>query len=560
MRKRFTILLILFSFIFIVPSENVNASVNNNTIKSIVQIKCITSEGSWRGSGVIISSDGYVITNKHVVSGNTAIYTGCDIGITENESSPAQFLYTADTIAAASGVDLALLKIKSSKKDFNYIPVKLYALPKSGTDIQALGYPTMGGDNITYTRGYVSGVIGSQEDLGNFFIKADINIDAGNSGGGAFDNNNELLGITSAVLKGKFNVLGLIIPTAIIKDFLVVNSYEYLVEFNKTTTGQYIFNEPSVSVGSDEIPDGTVFTVNSEKPGYYCPMCSTPAIVKYFLMDDGWKRPITNEMFQYCGYSSSNVRVIDYNVAMTLPEGDFLSEYEPGVSPGKCFTPKSQRVIRKFPDGTLIQLWSKASTLKYGDYYGNINTIYLIENGKKRGFVSGDVFHTFGYNDKSSYEYVYEDELNQYPTGVNITLSNPPISSQGISEGSLIRAKGDIDVYIVKYIGAKKFKRLILSPHVFESYAHFDKNKNGNKWDDILNVGQSIIDSFVTSDLVRAVGDTKVYQLTPQGDTGIKRWINLNAQAFSSRGYDSDAIYEINQTDRNAYIADSNIE
>jgi len=128
-----------------------------------------------------------------------------------------------------------------------------------------------------------------------------------------------------------------------------------------------------------------------------------------------------------------------------------------------------------------------------------------------------------------------------------------------ISDGSLIRAVGDIDVYIVKYVGTKKFKRLILSPHVFESYAHFDKNGNGNKWDDVLNVEQSLIDTFEASDLIKAAGDERVYKLYPSGDNGQKRWVKTRS-VFALLGYDSDAIYEINQTDRDAYLAGADIQ
>ncbi len=129
-----------------------------------------------------------------------------------------------------------------------------------------------------------------------------------------------------------------------------------------------------------------------------------------------------------------------------------------------------------------------------------------------------------------------------------------------IVDGDLIRnpnAEGmaQFDIYIVKLVGDKKFKRLILSPHVFESYEHFDKNGNGNPWDDVVDVAQSVMDEQTTSDLVRAVGDSKVYRLTASGDTGTKRWMNMTATQFRAQGSDSDSIYEINATDRNAYTA-----
>lgn len=114
-----------------------------------------------------------------------------------------------------------------------------------------------------------------------------------------------------------------------------------------------------------------------------------------------------------------------------------------------------------------------------------------------------------------------------------------------IKEGTLIRAAGDIDIYIVKYVGLKQFKRLILSPSVFNNYGHL-------KWEDVLDIDKSTVDSFTTSELVRAVNDTKVYKLFPQGDTGEKRWIKTS-EAFIANGFDWDAVYEINEFDRDSY-------
>lgn len=133
-----------------------------------------------------------------------------------------------------------------------------------------------------------------------------------------------------------------------------------------------------------------------------------------------------------------------------------------------------------------------------------------------------------------------------------------------VADGDLVRnpnAEGmaQFDIYIVKLVGTKKFKRLILSPHVFESYEHFDKNGDGSPWDDVMDVAQSVMDEYTTSDLVRAVGDTKVYKLIATGDTGTKQWLNMTAEQFVSEGYDSDSIYEINTTDRDAYTTGTDI-
>ncbi|MDO8558144.1 MAG: peptidoglycan DD-metalloendopeptidase family protein [bacterium] len=121
-------------------------------------------------------------------------------------------------------------------------------------------------------------------------------------------------------------------------------------------------------------------------------------------------------------------------------------------------------------------------------------------------------------------------------------------SSPAITEGALIRAAGDIDVYIVKYKNGKQFKRLILSPKVFNSYGHL-------RWENVITVTRTAVDTFAISDLVRATvaQDPKVYRLYPSGDIGEKRWIKT-AEAFVRLGYDWDAVYEINSFDRDSYL------
>lgn len=99
---------------------------------------------------------------------------------------------------------------------------------------------------------------------------------------------------------------------------------------------------------------------------------------------------------------------------------------------------------------------------------------------------------------------------------------------------------------MVKQVAGKKFRRLVLSPHVFNSYGHL-------KWENIVEVEPSLLDEFTISDLVRAEGDAKVYRLSPQGDTGTKRWIPT-AERFLQEGFDWDAVYTINAIDRDAYV------
>jgi len=126
-----------------------------------------------------------------------------------------------------------------------------------------------------------------------------------------------------------------------------------------------------------------------------------------------------------------------------------------------------------------------------------------------------------------------------------------------ISDGDLIRAEDTLDVYIIKLINEKKFKRLILSPQIFNQYGHL-------KWENIKDVSQETVNQYTTSDLVRAVDDEKVYKLYPHtkdvgvgvypnGDRGEKRWVKTTDD-FLDLGYDWDAVYTINSFERDFYV------
>jgi parallel beta-helix repeat protein len=125
------------------------------------------------------------------------------------------------------------------------------------------------------------------------------------------------------------------------------------------------------------------------------------------------------------------------------------------------------------------------------------------------------------------------------------------VYAQGIIDDDLIRAQNSIDVYIVKIVSstssgqANQFKRLILNPEIFNQYSHL-------KWENIKTVSQIQLDEYTTSDLVSSVGDEKVYKLYPDGDIGAKRWIKT-ADDFNGFGYDADAIYTINNFERDFY-------
>jgi len=105
--------------------------------------------------------------------------------------------------------DLAVLKISNP----NVPEVSLRQKELSiGDTVKVYGYPEIGGETITYTEGKISG-------FENGLYKIDANIDAGNSGGGVFDKDGNLIGMAVS-LKVGYSTIGYVIPASTISDFV----------------------------------------------------------------------------------------------------------------------------------------------------------------------------------------------------------------------------------------------------------------------------------------------------------------------------------------------------
>jgi Do/DeqQ family serine protease len=160
------------------------------------------------GSGVIISKDGYVMTNNHVID------KASEIEITMNDNST----YTAKLIGADPETDIALLKIEGT--EFPYISFGNSDNLKVGEWVLAVGNPF----NLTstVTAGIVSakgrGNIG-QRSSGDIqsYIQTDAAINRGNSGGALVNTNGELVGINTAIYSqtGDFSGYGFAVPISI---------------------------------------------------------------------------------------------------------------------------------------------------------------------------------------------------------------------------------------------------------------------------------------------------------------------------------------------------------
>ncbi|MEO7433476.1 MAG: trypsin-like peptidase domain-containing protein [Dokdonella sp.] len=140
------------------------------------------------GSGVIFSSDGYVLTNNHVINGAD------DIQVALDDGSVSQ----AQVIGTDSETDLAVLKIDGKQLPEITVPDGANASADVGDVVLAIGNP--GGVGKTVTMGIVSAT-GRQLKMSAYedFIQTDAAINAGNSGGALVNALGELIGINTAV-------------------------------------------------------------------------------------------------------------------------------------------------------------------------------------------------------------------------------------------------------------------------------------------------------------------------------------------------------------------------
>ncbi len=175
------------------------------------------------GSGVIISKDGYIVTNNHVVE------NADEISITIG-GSPKE--YSARIIGKDADSDLAVVKIEGN--DFNAIKFGHSQDLRVGDLIFAIGNPF--GIGTTVTQGIISALNKDHVGINRYenFIQTDASINPGNSGGALVDSRGALIGINSAIISksGGNNGIGFAIPIDMVK-----NVVKKLISDGKVTRG-----------------------------------------------------------------------------------------------------------------------------------------------------------------------------------------------------------------------------------------------------------------------------------------------------------------------------------
>jgi serine protease Do len=160
------------------------------------------------GSGIIISREGYIVTNNHVVENASDI----KVSLSDKEE------FDAKVIGRDPKTDVALIKIEA-KKDLSVVAMGDSGKLRVGEWVMAIGNPFGLGHTVTTgivsAKGRIIGA-GAYDD----FIQTDASINPGNSGGPLFNMNGEVVGINTAIVAAGQGI-GFAIPVNVAKELLV---------------------------------------------------------------------------------------------------------------------------------------------------------------------------------------------------------------------------------------------------------------------------------------------------------------------------------------------------
>ncbi len=206
-------------------------------IDSVVSISCVLKNGTSTGTGVILTEDGYIVTNAHVVEDATAI----DIRLTDNRTFPAGIVGT-DQVS-----DLAVLFIEAAGLD----PAEFgdSANLQVGDSVTAIGDPLGVELRGTYTDGIISAINRDVAMDGRTMtlIQTNAAMNSGNSGGPLINCFGQVIGINTMKIgafsdKAGVEGLGFAIPSATVKDIV-----------DQIIRQGYVSGRPSLGITGDAL-------------------------------------------------------------------------------------------------------------------------------------------------------------------------------------------------------------------------------------------------------------------------------------------------------------------
>lgn len=292
------------------------------------------------GSGVIISREGYILTNHHVIEGADRIQV--ILPTTGDE-------FVARVVGSDPQTDIAVLKIEA--RELPKVTVGDSERLRVGDVVLAIGNPFGVGQSVT--MGIVGAVSRGGFGITDYedFIQTDASINPGNSGGALVDANGDLVGINTAILSRSggnqgigFSVpinMALTIMRRIIEDGRVIRGYLGVSTESLTPAEARSMNMP-VSYGAvvTEVLPGTPAATAGLRQGDVIVQVDGTEVYegRHLRLAVSQTRPGTRVVLKI--YRSGELRNIDVNLA-ELPELPTAETTPGGPSPGSAFDPLS---------------------------------------------------------------------------------------------------------------------------------------------------------------------------------------------------------------------------
>ena len=184
----------------------------------------LLSRSLTSGSGIIIGSDGWVVTNAHVVQGGRRIRVRLNQGaiLPAQQNRESRLVFDANLVVADRDMDLALLKIDAT--DLPTLELSDSNNLKQGQLVLAFGSP-LGLDN-SVSMGVVSSAARQLDpDSPTIYVQTDTAINPGNSGGPLVDTSGRVVGINTLILtqSGGNEGIGLAIPSNVVRSVSCLN-------------------------------------------------------------------------------------------------------------------------------------------------------------------------------------------------------------------------------------------------------------------------------------------------------------------------------------------------
>jgi len=310
------------------------------------------------GSGFVISEDGYIVTNNHVIEGSDEIM----IEFFSGKELPATIIGTDPT------TDIAVLKVQSDEP-LPFVSFGDSDVMRVGDWVMAVGNPL--GQGFSVSAGIVSArnraLSGSYDD----FIQTDAAINRGNSGGPLFSMDGDVVGVNTAILSPNGGSIGIGFSMA---SNVVSRVVDQLQEFGETRRGwlgvriQDVDADVADAIGLQKAA-GALVTDVPEGPAMEAGVNAGDVILSF----DGQDVTDTRELVRIVGYSDIGkaVRVVVFRdgetqtLLVTLGRREDVDKVVPASAPGAGEDPVEQEIfgltISEMTDELRQQLGLKSS-------------------------------------------------------------------------------------------------------------------------------------------------------------------------------------------------------